>query len=175
MKAGKILSILGAFLFFIGLLMILPLSWSLFCGDPDVEAFGIAILAVCAFGGILYFVTRSAEEITLSHREGFLIVAAAWFLAAAAGSLPYMIAGVLPGFTDAFFESASGFTTTGATVLTGLDGMPHGILLWRSMTQWLGGMGIIILSIAILPLLGVGGMQLYKAEMPSPVKDKLTP
>jgi trk system potassium uptake protein TrkH len=175
MKAGKILSILGAFLFFIGVLMILPLSWSLFCGDPDVEAFGITIVAVCAFGGVLYFASRSTEEITLTHREGFLIVAAGWFLAAAAGSLPYMFTGVLPGFTDAFFESASGFTTTGASVISGLDALPHGILLWRSMTQWLGGMGIIILSIAILPLLGVGGMQLYKAEMPSPVKDKLTP
>jgi len=86
-----------------------------------------------------------------------------------------MISGALPQFGNAFFESMSGFTTTGATVITNIGDLPHGILLWRSLTQWLGGMGIIILSIAILPLLGVGGMQLYKAELPSPVKDKLTP
>ncbi|MBW2545218.1 MAG: TrkH family potassium uptake protein, partial [Deltaproteobacteria bacterium] len=114
-------------------------------------------------------------KISLTHKEGFLIVATGWFLAAAFGSLPYMIYGALPQFGDAFFESISGFTTTGATVITNIGDLPHGILLWRSLTQWLGGMGIIILSIAILPLLGVGGMQLYKAELPSPVKDKLTP
>jgi len=175
MKPGKILYILGAFLFFLGLMMVLPLTWSLFYGDPDVEAFSLSIFIICSSGGFLYFINRSPEDITLSHREGFFIVAAGWFLAGIFGSLPYMLYGVLPGFTDAFFESISGFTTTGATVITGIDTLPHGILLWRSMTQWLGGMGIIILSIAILPLLGVGGMQLYKAEMPSPVKDKLTP
>lgn len=175
MKPGKILYILGAFLVFLGLIMILPLAWSLFYGDPDVKAFGISIFIICSSGAFLYFINRSPEDITLSHREGFFIVAAGWFLAGIFGSLPYLLHGVLPGPTDAFFESISGFTTTGATVITGIDALPHGILLWRSMTQWLGGMGIIILSIAILPLLGVGGMQLYKAEIPSPVKDKLTP
>ena len=175
MKPAKILFILGAFLFFLGLMMLLPLAWSLAYGDPDVEAFAVSMFITCSSGGFLYFISRSPGETTLNHREGFFIVAAGWLLAGIVGSLPYLIHGVIPGFTDAFFESVSGFTTTGATVLTGIDGLPHGILLWRSMTQWLGGMGIIILSIAILPLLGVGGMQLYKAEMPSPVKDKLTP
>jgi len=91
------------------------------------------------------------------------------------GTLPFIFSGAVPDFTNAFFESVSGFTTTGASVITDIEGLPKGILLWRSLTQWLGGMGIILLSIAILPFLGVGGMQLYKAEVPSPVVDKLKP
>jgi len=91
------------------------------------------------------------------------------------GTLPFLFSGSIPHFTHAYFESVSGFTTTGATILTDIERLPKGILLWRSQTQWLGGMGIILLSIAILPFLGVGGMQLYKAEVPSPVVDKLKP
>jgi len=102
-------------------------------------------------------------------------VTLAWVLASAFGGLPFLFAGVVPSFCDAFFETMSGFTTTGASVIPNLDGVPRGILFWRALTQWLGGMGIIILSIAILPILGVGGMQLFKAEIPSPVKDKITP
>ena len=91
------------------------------------------------------------------------------------GMLPFILSGVIPDFTNAYFESMSGFTTTGSSILKDIDRLPCGILLWRSQTQWLGGMGIIVLSIAILPFLGVGGMQLYKAEIPSPVVDKLKP
>jgi len=175
MKVKSILYILGAFLFFLGLAMIFPLAWALYYGEGDLKAFALSMLITMVCGGILYFSFKPDEDITLSHREGFLIVATGWFFAAFFGALPYFIHGVLPSFTNAFFESISGFTTTGATVITHIEGIPHGILFWRSLTQWLGGMGIIILSIAVLPLLGVGGMQLYKAELPSPVKDKLTP
>ncbi|MBN2515164.1 MAG: TrkH family potassium uptake protein [Deltaproteobacteria bacterium] len=175
MKVKSILYILGAFLFFLGLAMIFPLAWALYYGEGDLKALALSMLITMACGGILYFSFKPDEDITLSHREGFLIVATGWFFAGFFGALPYFIHGVLPCFTDAFFESISGFTTTGATVIKHIEGIPHGILFWRSLTQWLGGMGIIILSIAILPLLGVGGMQLYKAELPSPVKDKLTP
>ncbi|MCP4622130.1 MAG: TrkH family potassium uptake protein, partial [bacterium] len=98
-----------------------------------------------------------------------------WLTAGLFGTLPFLFSGTIPDFTNAYFESVSGFTTTGATILDDIESLPEGILLWRSQTQWLGGMGIIVLSIAILPFLGVGGMQLYKAEIPSPVVDKLKP
>ncbi|MEZ4683816.1 MAG: potassium transporter TrkG [Caldilineaceae bacterium] len=108
-------------------------------------------------------------------REGFAIVTFGWLGFSLFGCLPYLFSGTIPSFTDAFFETISGFTTTGATILTEIESLPHGILLWRSLTHWLGGMGIIVLSLAILPFLGVGGMQLFKAEVPGPVADKLTP
>jgi trk system potassium uptake protein TrkH len=104
-----------------------------------------------------------------------LIVTFGWVLAGLVAMLPYLLTGAIPDFTDAYFESISGFTTTGASILRDIERLPRSILFWRSQTQWLGGMGIIVLSIAILPYLGVGGMQLYKAETPSPVVDKLTP
>jgi len=175
MNIRNIFYILGSFLFCLGLTMLIPLVCSLYYGDGDLKALGISFVITALTGGLLYMLLKPDEDISLNHREGFVVVATGWFLAGFFGSLPYFIEGLLPTFTDAFFESISGFTTTGATVITNLDNVPHGILLWRSLTQWLGGMGIIVLSIAILPLLGVGGMQLYKAELPSPVKDKLTP
>ncbi|MCB0049912.1 MAG: TrkH family potassium uptake protein, partial [Caldilinea sp.] len=106
---------------------------------------------------------------------GFAIVTFGWLLASAFGALPFVFSGAVPSYTDAFFETISGFTTTGATILTDIEAVPSGILFWRSFTHWLGGMGIILLSLAILPFLGVGGMQLFKAEVPGPVADKLTP
>ena len=176
MKVKNIFHILGAFLFYFGLAMLLPIGWSVYFGEGDTNALVLSLLMTSATGAFFYFLFRPREEkISLTHREGFIIVTAGWILAAAFGALPYLIYGVFPTFADAFFESMSGFTTTGATVITNIADIPHGILLWRSLTQWLGGMGIIILSIAILPLLGVGGMQLYKAELPGPVKDKLKP
>ncbi|MBN2283615.1 MAG: TrkH family potassium uptake protein [Deltaproteobacteria bacterium] len=176
MSAKNILYILGTFLFFLGLTMVLPLAWSLFYGENDLIAFAASAGITTLAGALLYHLFRPSDgDVSLTHREGFLIVAAGWLCAGAFGAIPYMVHGTVPSFGDAFFESISGFTTTGATVIDHIDSLPHGILFWRSMTQWFGGMGIIILSIAIFPLLGVGGMQLYKAELPSPVKDKLTP
>ncbi len=176
MNTRNILYILGALIFFLGLAMFFPLLCSLYYQEGDSNTFIYSILITSGVGALFYFLFKPANgKISLTHKEGFLIVATGWFLAAAFGSLPYMLQGVLPQFGNAFFESMSGFTTTGATVITNIGELPHGLLFWRSMTQWLGGMGIIVLSIAILPLLGVGGMQLYKAELPSPVKDKLTP
>jgi trk system potassium uptake protein TrkH len=111
----------------------------------------------------------------LSAREGFAIVGLSWFVVAAFGILPYLLTGTLGDFSDAFFESAAGFTTTGATVVADLEAVSHAMLFWRSLTQWLGGMGFIVLSIAVLPLLGVGGLQLARAEAPGPEPDRLTP
>jgi len=174
MRFGLIFRILGALIFFLGLTMIFPLLFSLYYRDGDLWALILSAGITTATGAFLaLFFRRMAQEI--SHREGFVIVTLGWVSAALFGSLPYMFAGVLPNFVEAYFESMSGFTTTGATVLAAMEGVPRGILFWRSLTHWLGGMGIIVLSIAILPLLGVGGMQLFKAEVPGPVADKLKP
>jgi trk system potassium uptake protein TrkH len=111
----------------------------------------------------------------INKREGFLVVSLAWVSISIFGTLPFLISGTIPSFTNAFFETISGFTTTGATILTDIEVLPKGILFWRSMTHWIGGMGIIVLSITVLPFLGIGGMQLYSAEMPGVTKDKLHP
>lgn len=111
----------------------------------------------------------------LTTKEGFGAVGLAWFVMSAFGTLPYLLSGAIPELTNAFFETASGFTTTGASILPEPHTLPRGILVWRSTTQWVGGMGIIILSIAVLPLLGVGGVQLARAESPGPTPDRLTP
>ncbi len=116
----------------------------------------------------------------LRVREGFAVVTFSWVVLSLLGALPFVLGGVLDNYTDAFFETMSGFTTTGATILGGantpaIEALPHAFLFWRSLTHWLGGMGIIVLTLAILPLLGVGGMQLFKAEAPGPSADKLTP
>jgi trk system potassium uptake protein TrkH len=176
MKTRHILYTLGGFLFGLSVTMLIPLICSLSYGEQDWKAFIISFFTTAATGIALYLCCKPGQEqISLGHKEGFIIVTAGWTLAACFGSLPYMIHGVLPTFVDAFFETMSGFTTTGASVIKKIEGLPHGILLWRSLTQWLGGMGIIILSIAVLPLLGVGGRQLFKAEFPGPVKDRLAP
>jgi len=111
----------------------------------------------------------------LSYREGFAIASLGWIVAGLFGALPYLFSGNITSVIDAYFESVSGFTTTGSTILTNIEALDESILYWRSLTQWLGGMGIIVLAVAILPLLGVGGMQLFRAEVPSPVKDRLLP
>ncbi|MBD3165723.1 TrkH family potassium uptake protein [bacterium] len=114
-------------------------------------------------------------EMDLTARDGFAAVTFGWLGMSIVGALPYLFTGAIPCVTDALFESASGFTTTGASILTDIESLPHGILFWRSFTHWIGGMGIIVFSIAILPFLGVGGMQMFKAEAPGPTADKLTP
>lgn len=130
-----------------------------------------AIVAGVAFLG--RFVTHVPEDI--NYREGFASVSLAWIAVGLAGAIPFYLSGTVGSPIDAVFESMSGFTTTGATILTDVEALPPGILLWRSLTQWLGGMGIIVLGIVILPYLGVGGMQLFRAEMPGPTKDRLRP
>ena len=176
MNVRNVLSILGILLLYLGLAMVPALGISIYRGEGDLAAFALSIAITGGTGLGLYFALRRRDErMSLTHKEGFLIVTLAWVLASAFGGLPYLFHGCTPTFADAFFETMSGFTTTGSSVISGLDHLPRGILFWRALTHWIGGMGIIVLSIAILPLLGVGGMQLYKAELPSPVKDKLTP
>lgn len=125
-------------------------------------------------GGIIMFISRNHRK-EIQKKEGYIIVSFGWIFMALAGTLPYLFTGAIPGFTNAFFETMSGYTTTGATILSDIESMPKGILFWRSTTHWIGGMGIIVLAIAILPLLGIGGMQLFAAEAPGPGGDKLHP
>ncbi|MCF7810651.1 TrkH family potassium uptake protein [bacterium] len=156
--------------------MLLPLFISLYYGDGDTKAIIQSVIITAATGGLLLLLKPKRKDLGL--REGFMVVAVSWAAMAIMGALPFYISGEIPSFTDCFFESMSGFTTTGASILGGnktIESLPHGILFWRSLTHWIGGMGIILLSLAILPMLGVGGMQLFRAEVPGPTKDKLTP
>jgi len=153
--------------------MILPALVAVYYGSGHAPDFILAGCMVSVLGlGMMH--RAGGAPTNLSHRDGFLIVALAWVTLSVLGAAPFWTTGACHSITDALFESASGLTTTGATVLSGLDGMPPSILFWRSMQEWLGGMGIIVLAVAIMPMLGVGGMQLFRAETPGPVKDKLT-
>ena len=174
MRIQYTLHLIGIFIFFLGLIMLAPLLVSFLYNDGSHWVFIKAISVTTLSGLIIYFVFKG-ENTGLSHREGMAIVGIGWIAAGLFGSLPYVFDGTFDSFINAFFESVSGFTTTGASVLKDIESVPYGILFWRSLTQWLGGMGIIVLSIAILPFLGVGGMQLYKAEAPTPIVDRLKP
>lgn len=170
-----ILRFIGILFIFLGLSMTMPLMVSIIYAEGSIWALFYSLLITVSTGFLLFIGTKRNEVAQLSHRDGVAIVTLGWAGAGLAGAIPFLISGAIPGLTHAYFESISGFSTTGASVLTDIEGIPRGILLWRSLTQWFGGMGIIVLSIAILPFLGVGGMQLYKAEVPSPVVDKLKP
>ncbi|MGP8330627.1 MAG: TrkH family potassium uptake protein [Methanosarcinaceae archaeon] len=168
-----IVQILSALLIFLGLSLIAPAAIAFFYREGDFNAFLITLAISFILGIIGLFSSKTTRE--LRPKDGFLIVTAGWLLFAFIGALPFRLSGFIPSYTDAFFETMSGFTTTGASILTNIEALPHGLLFWRSLTHWLGGMGIILLSLAILPLLGIGGMQLFKAEVPGPTPDKLTP
>ncbi len=171
-----IFNLVSVVVFFLGIAMLPSLGISIYDGDASTSPILLAALITCILGGMGYLLTKNfRRNLYLSHRDGVLIVTFGWVIAGLVATLPYMFTGAVASFTDAYFECISGFTTTGASIFTDVEKIPRSILLWRSQTQWLGGMGIIVLSIAVLPFLGVGGMQLYKAETPSPVVDKLTP
>ncbi len=175
-------STLGALLFFLGVSLLVPMGVAVGYGERSWWGFGLTALLSLAVGAGAWYklggpMQRDAD---LRLREGFAIVSMSWLVLSLVGALPYVFTGVLDSYTDAFFETMSGFTTTGATILGGaytpeIEAMPHGFLFWRSLTHWLGGMGIIVLTLAIMPILGVAGMQLFKAEVPGPSSDKLTP
>ncbi len=169
-----IFNILSLLLLVEGISMILPLGVSLYYQEPDMFALAMAAGITIITGALGWKLTHKDEK-TISKREGFLIVSLVWVVFSLFGSIPFIISGYIPSFTNAFFETISGFTTTGASILNDIENLPHGLLFWRSMTQWLGGMGIIVLSLAILPIFGIGGMQLFIAEVPGPTPDKFHP
>ncbi|PLX67991.1 MAG: potassium transporter [Denitrovibrio sp.] len=137
--------------------------------------FAVSITLLVGFGAFFIIFYRQTNPDNVSTKDCFLLVTLSWLAASLGGSLPFYISGAIPSYTDAFFETISGFSTTGASILTNIEGLPLSILFWRSLTHWLGGMGIVVLAVAILPLLGIGGMQLIKAEAPGPTVDKITP
>jgi trk system potassium uptake protein TrkH len=167
--------VLGLMMAFFGLIFVLPIVWSLGVRDGAVLDFIVAAGINVVAGLTVSLATRRWRR-ELKPRDGFALVTATWTLMSASAAIPLMIALPDLSFTDAYFEAMSGLTTTGSTVLSHLDDLPQSINLWRHLLHWVGGVGIIVLAVAVLPLLGVGGMQLYKAETPGPVKDeKLTP
>jgi len=174
-RLNAVLNLLSVVVIIFAATMLVPLALSLHLADGAEQAYDTAILATALAGGLAWIATRGRQR-ELQARDGFLLVTLAWAVLPAFGALPLM--SYLPKltFTQAYFEAMSGLTTTGATVLSGLDHLPPSINFWRCELQWLGGMGILVLVVAILPLLGVGGRQILKAETPGPMKDtKLTP
>jgi len=175
MRVGIVCKILGLLGIVVSLWMLWPIFWAAIDGSNDLVPLLYSMAFGLAISGVFLLLGRGKKAGDMGPREAFAAVGLSWFLVSAIGGLPFWLHGTLTTYTDAFFEAASGFTTTGASVLIDIQSVPRGILFWRSLTHWLGGMGIIVLSLAILPMLGVGGMQLYKAEVPGPVPEKLTP
>ncbi|CAL2105139.1 trk system potassium uptake protein [Tenacibaculum sp. 190524A02b] len=157
-----------------GLFMWLAIPFSLYYQENAVLGILNAGIITVAIGLLLYFFNKPTTK-NIQKKEGYLIVTLGWLTLSFTGMLPYLLSGAIPSITNAFFETISGYSTTGSSILTDIEAMPKGILFWRSATHWIGGMGIIVLTIAILPLLGIGGMQLFMAEAPGPSADKLHP
>jgi trk system potassium uptake protein TrkH len=165
---------LGLLLLFNGGFMLLAALVSAIYADGVTLELSLAGLFTLLMGSIMMLATRNHRK-ELNKREGYIVVAFGWIIMSLSGTLPYVMTGSVASFTDAFFETMSGYTTTGASVINNIEVLPYGVLFWRSLTHWIGGMGIIVLAIAILPLLGIGGMQLFAAEAPGPGGDKLHP
>ena len=157
-----------------GFFMLLAVPFSAYNEEPELWGILKAGIVTILIGFVCWIFTRNVKK-NLGKKEGYLIVTLGWLMLALTGTLPYLFTNAIPEFTNAFFESASGYSTTGSSVLLDIEAMPKGILFWRSATQWIGGMGIIVLTIAILPLLGIGGMQLFMAEAPGFSADKMHP
>lgn len=173
MNIRAVVKVLGFLMLVTAGCLVIPALVSLLYGDTDWIWFLVSGGIGAVVGGAMLLLMRSADDLRV--REGFAVVAFGWLCVGLLGALPYWLSGQIPSFTDAAFESISGFTTTGASILTDIESRSHGVLFWRAFSHWLGGMGIVLLAVAILPLLGVGGMQLYRAEVPGPVAERLTP
>lgn len=174
MSFPAVFYLLGWIMSFFGAALLLPGVVSYMYEDAQASAFLDAGTGALFFGVLAILMNRQ-KQLKLTHKDAFLLTFLVWVSASFVGALPFYFSGTTASFVDAVFESVSGLTTTGASVLSGLDTMDHGILLWRSMLQWLGGMGIVVFAIAVLPFLGVGGLQLYRSEMAGVVEDKLQP
>ena len=170
MRLTVIIRTLGVLFLLFSTTLLPPIGISFFYDDGEIQSFSLTFAIALVVGIVLWLPFRSDSH-SIRSRDGFLIVALMWTAMSLLGTVPFMLSLDL-GFTDAFFESVSGFTTTGATVLEGLDQLPRSILFYRQELNWLGGIGVIVLAVALLPMLGIGGMQLYKAEMAGPLKDE---
>ena len=169
-----IIHFFGLLLLFNGGFMLLAALLSFIYSDGATNQLVLSGLSVLVIGFLAMIFTKNHSK-EMTKRQGYIVVAFGWVVMALSGTLPYILTGSITNFTNAFFETISGYTTTGASILTDIEVLPKGVLFWRSLTHWIGGMGIIVLAIAILPLLGIGGMQLFAAEAPGPSTDKLHP
>ncbi len=169
-----IIKVMGLLLLIEGFFLGISALVSLYYGQDDLFALAITS-GICIVSGISFKLLTNNADKNIGKREGYIIVSLVWVIFSLFGAIPFVISGAIPSYTDAFFETISGFTTTGASILNNIEEIPMGLLFWRSLTQWLGGMGIIVLSIAVLPMFGIGGMQLFVAEVPGPTPDKLHP
>ncbi|MFO7825542.1 MAG: potassium transporter TrkG [Cyclobacterium sp.] len=169
-----ILKVMGGLMMLLGVLMFPSIAFSYYYRSGDqITLIGSALICL-AVGGTFFF-SFAKQDQNIRKREGYMIVAMSWIIMSVFGMMPYIFSGSIPVVSDAIFETVSGFTTTGASILTDIERLPAGILLWRSMTQWIGGLGIIVLTVAIFPLLGIGGIELFVAESPGPTSDKVHP
>lgn len=173
MNSLIVLRILGILLLCESVTLLPSIVVAIIYGENTIPAFLITISIAVVLG--LLFNTLKPKENMIRYKEGFAIVSFGWILASLIGALPFVISGAVPSMVDAFFETVSGFTTTGATVIANVEALPYSLLFWRSFTHWLGGMGILVLALALGPALGVGTFQILKAESPGPISSKLTP
>ena len=165
---------MGFITLIVGIFMLFPAGVSLLYGDADLSSFLISSGVCLLLGSVLSFFIKP-DLTKIRKREGYLIVALSWLAMCLLGALPYFIDRPEITLINSIFESASGFTTTGATIFNDIESLPHGLLFWRSLTQWIGGMGIIVFTVALFPLLGIGGVELFVAEAPGPQSDKIHP
>jgi trk system potassium uptake protein len=174
MKIRIVLLVLGVLLLVESIFMLLSAIIAIIYGGNDILPLSLSAGFTAIAGSLLYLLNKNVPR-QVGKKEAYLIVTLGWVFLSFFGTIPYLWNGYIPNFTNAFFETISGFTTTGASILNNIEELPHGILFWRSITQWMGGMGIIVLSIAVLPLIKIGGMQLFAAEVPGPTTDKIHP
>ena len=169
--------ILGVLLLIESGIMFLCALLPIFYGENDLFGFVMAALVSACFGMTFMMIGKSTKnkESAMTRRDGYIVVAVSWVLFSIFGSLPYYVSGYIPSYADAYFETMSGFTTTGATIIDDIEAMPHGLLFWRSLTQWIGGLGIVFFTVAVLPIFGVGEVQLFAAEAIGPTHGKLHP
>lgn len=173
MNKRMVISTLGKLLKLVAYGMVLPLLVSLYYGEGDSIAFLLSILISFAAGLVMSKIEVFDDKLRI--KDGLSIVTFGWLLASAFGALPFYISGAIPSYIDCFFETVSGFTTTGATIVTNIEALPHGILFWRSFTHWIGGMGILVVAVALIPTLGAGGFHVFRAESPGPISERITP
>ncbi|MBQ7151214.1 MAG: TrkH family potassium uptake protein [Synergistaceae bacterium] len=173
MKIKTVLRVLSLICLVVSFAMLPPLLLEIYDWGHDISSLSMSMMTGIILSWILYS-SSGTENLSMGIREGVGVTGFSWLTASALGALPYWFSGAA-SYTDAFFETMSGFTTTGATIFTNIEGLSRGILLWRALTHWMGGMGIIVLSLAVLPFLGVSGMEMYKAEVPGVTAEKVTP